>query len=148
MNSIEQLVARWREERVPLNPGATALQLESLERVLGVPLTHDLRKFYSAANGMEDFKHDSWMLSMWSIERTVRERNIQESEDEWGPFRDVAFADAIGSAWYFRFRVRPDGRISLFGELTREELPSMYALCDALMRRPQGIGLAGGTVRV
>ncbi len=148
MNSIEQLVARWREERVPLNPGAMPLQLESLERLLGVPLTHDLRNFYSAANGMEDFRHDSWMLSMWSIERLVRERNIQEGEDEWGQFHDVAFADVIFSAWYFRFRVRKEGGMSIFAELTHEELPSLYALCDALMKRPQGLGLSGGEARV
>ena len=122
MNSIDQILARWRKERVPLNPGATALQLESLERLLGIPLPADLRSFYSAANGMEDYKHDAWMVSMWSTDRIVRERNVQEDEDERGPFRDVAFADVIFSAWHFRFRMRHEGRVCVIAELTHEEI--------------------------
>ena len=93
MNSIERMVARWREEDVPLNPGASAMQLESLERLMGMELPQDVLSFYSAVNGMHDYQHDARMVSIWSIERAVRERNIQEGEDEWGPFQDIAFAD-------------------------------------------------------
>lgn len=144
MNSIELMLAKWRTERVSLNPGAGALQLESLERVLGIPLPADLRSFYSAANGMEDYKHDAWMVSMWSTDRIVRERNVREDEDEWGAYRDVAFADVIFSAWHFRFRIRHEGRVSVIAELTHEELPSLFVLCDVLMKRPDSIGLVGG----
>ena len=143
MNSIERIVAKWREERAALNPGANALQLESLERLLGLPLPADLRSFYSAANGMEDYQQDLRMLSMWSIERIVRERNIREDEDEWGAFRDIAFADVIFYAWHFRFRVRQDGRVSIIAELTHEEFPSLFVLFDVLMSRPDSIGLVG-----
>ena len=144
MNSIELMLAKWRAERVPLNPGAAALQLESLERLLGIPLPADLRSFYSAANGMEDYQHDAWMVSMWSTDRIVRERNVLEDEDEWGPFRDVAFADVIFSAWHFRFRIRNEGRVCVIAELTHEELPSLFVLFDVLMKRPDSIGLVGG----
>lgn len=144
MNSIELMLEKWRAERVPLNPGAGVMQLESLERFLGIPLPADLRSFYSAANGMEDYQHDAWMVSMWSTERIVRERNVLEDEDEWGPFRDVAFADVIFSAWHFRFRIRNDDRVSVIAELTHEELPSLFVLFDVLMKRPDSIGLVGG----
>jgi hypothetical protein len=143
MNSIEQIVAKWREERVPLNPGANLLQLESLERFLGIPLPPDVRAFYSAANGMEDYQHDSRMVCMWSIERIVRERNILEGEDEWGAFRDIAIADVIFYAWHFRLRMRQDGRPPVVAELTREEFPSLFAVFDAMIRRPGSIGLGG-----
>ena len=146
MNSIERMLAKWRAERVPLNPGAGALQLESLERLLDIPLPADLRSFYSAANGMQDYQHDSWMVSMWSTDRIVRERNVREGNDDSGAFRDVAFADAIFSAWHFRFRVRHEGRMCVIAELTREELPSLFAVFDAFMRRPESIGLTGGHV--
>lgn len=142
MNSIERIVERWREEDVPLNPGASAMQLESLERLMGMELPQDVLSFYSAVNGMHDYQHDARMVSIWSIERAVRERNIQEGEDEWGPFQDIAFADALFSAWHLRFRVRSESRISVIAELTHEEVPSLYALFDAFMQRPGTLGLA------
>lgn len=141
MSSIDRMLERWREEGVPLNPGASTLQLESLERLVGVPLPADVRSFYSAANGMHEYQHDTRMVSMWSIERAVRERNIQEGEDEWGPYQDIAFADVIFSAWHFRWRVRTDGHMSVIAELTQEELPSLHAVCDAFMQRPGSLGL-------
>jgi hypothetical protein len=145
MSSIDRMLARWREERVPLNPGATAPQLESLERLLALPLSADLRTFYSAANGMEDYQHDPRMVSMWSIERIASERNVQEGEDEWGTFCDIAFADAMFSAWHFRFRVRGEGRVSVIVELTYEELPSLFVLFEAFLERPSSLGLTGVT---
>jgi hypothetical protein len=147
MNSIEKMLAAWRSEDVPLNAGATAPELESLERFLAVPLPADLRSFYSAANGMPDFQHDARMVSMWSIERLIRERNVHEGEDEWGPFHDIAFADVIFSAWHLRYRVRQDGHITILAELTHEELPSLYALFDAFMERPDSLGLARPAAR-
>ncbi|HET7597407.1 MAG TPA: SMI1/KNR4 family protein [Burkholderiales bacterium] len=141
MSSIDRMVEQWREERVPLNPGASAMQLESLERLMGVALPPDVLNFYSAVNGMHDYQHDARMVSMWSIERAVRERNTQEGEDEWGPFQDIAFADVIFSAWHLRFRVRSESRISVIAELTNEEVPSLYALFDAFMQRPGSLGL-------
>lgn len=141
MSSIDRMLARWREEGVPLNAGAAAPELESLERFLETPLPADLRSFYSAANGMQDFQHDARMVSMWSTGRLIRERNIHEGEDEWGPFHDVAFADVIFSAWHLRYRVRQDGHITVIAELTHEELPSLYALFDAFLERPRSLGL-------
>lgn len=142
MSSIDRILERWREEGVALNAGASALQLESLERLMGRSLPPDVRSFYSAANGMHDYQHDARMVSMWSIERTVRERNIQEGEDEWGPYQDIAFADVIFSAWHFRFRLRTEGRICVIAELTHEELPSLFAMFDAFLQRPASLGLA------
>jgi hypothetical protein len=141
MSSIDQMLERWQVEGVALNPGASAMQLESLERLTGTQLPTEVRSFYSAANGMPDYQHDARMVSMWSIERTVRERNIQEGEDEWGPFQDIAFADVIFSAWHLRFRVRSESRMSVIAELTNEEFPSLYAVLDAFLQRPGSLGL-------
>ena len=145
MSSIDRMLERWQAERVALNPGASALQLESLERLMGGPLPPDVRSFFSAANGMQDYQHDLRMVSMWSIERTVRERNIQEGEDEWGAYQDIAFADVIFSAWHFRFRVRTEGRMCVIAELTHEELPSLFAVFDAFLKRPGSLGLVGAS---
>ena len=145
MSSIDRIVEHWREERVPLNAGASVMQLESLERLMGVALPQDVLNFYSAANGMHDYQHDARMVSMWSIERTVRERNIHEGEDEWGLFQDIAFADVIFSAWHLRFRVRSESRMSVIAELTNEEFPSLYTLFDAFMQRPGSLGLVAAS---
>ena len=141
MNSMERMLAQWRSEGVALNEGAAIMQIESLERLLGAELPHDMRAFYGAANGMGDYQHDARNVSIWSIERIVRERNIQEGEDEWGPYQDVAFADVLFSAWYLRFRRRETGGSVILAELTNEELPSLYALFDAFMERPTSLGL-------
>ena len=142
MNSIEQMVQRWREEKVLLNEGATPIQLESLERFFGGSLPADVRAFYSAVNGMQDYQQDARMVSIWSIERLVRERNILEGEDEWGVYQDIAFADVLFCAWFLRLRVRAEGQMTVLAELTHEEFPSLYALLDAFMQRPGSMGLA------
>ena len=139
---MDRMLAQWRAEKVALNEGAQAMQIESFERLIGVPLAEDVRAFYTAANGMQDYQHDPRMVSMWSLERIARERNIQDGEDEWGRFQDVAFADVLFSAWYFRLRVRENGGSSVLSELTHEELPSLYAMFDALLQRPGSMGLA------
>ncbi|MGQ0752024.1 MAG: SMI1/KNR4 family protein [Betaproteobacteria bacterium] len=145
MNSIEQMIQRWRDEKVLLNDGAPMMQVESLERLIGVQLPEDLRTFYAAANGMADYQHDPRMVSMWSVERIVRERNIHEGEDEWGPFQDIAIADVLFSAWYLRLRAREAGGMVLLAELTHEEFPSLYAVFDAFLQRPGSMGLAALT---
>ncbi|HEX6003972.1 MAG TPA: SMI1/KNR4 family protein [Burkholderiales bacterium] len=142
MDAIQKMLQRWREERVPLNEGAGALQLESLERLIGQPLPSDVRAFYTAADGMPDYQQDPRMVSMWSIERVMRERNIHEGEDEWGVFQDLAFADVLFSAWFLRLRIRENGGAVILAELTNEELPSFYALFDAFLQRPRSLGLS------
>lgn len=141
MNSIERMLARWRAEDVALNAGASMMQIESLERLIGTALPEDMRSYYTAANGMADYRYDARMVSMWSVERVVRERNIQESEDEWGRYQDVAFADVLYSAWHFRLRVREMGGMVVVAELTQEEFPSLYAVFDAFLERPGSLGL-------
>jgi hypothetical protein len=141
MNSMDRMLARWRAEGVALNQGASLMQIESLERLLGTPLPEDMRTFYAAANGLADYQHDPRMVSVWSVERVVRERNILDGEDEWGSYQDVAFADVLYSAWYFRLRVRETGGASLIAELTNEEFPSLYAVFDAFLQRPGSLGL-------
>jgi hypothetical protein len=142
MDAIQKMLQRWRDERVPVHAGAGMLQLESLERLIGQQLPSDMRAFYTAADGMPDYQHDPRMVSMWSIERVIRERNIQEGEDEWGLFQDVAFADVLFSAWFLRLRLRENGGAVILAELTNEELPSIYALFDAFLQRPGSLGLS------
>lgn len=145
MNSIDRMLARWRAEGVALNEGASMMQIESLERLIGAQLSEDMRTFYAAANGMADYQQDPRMVSMWSVERIVRERNIHEGEDEWGRFQDVAFADVLFSAWYLRLRARETGGAVVFAELTNEEFPSLYALLDAFLQRPGSLGLVAAS---
>ena len=141
MNSMDRMLARWRAEGVALNDGGSMMQIESLERLIGNALPEDMRTFYTAANGMADYQHDPRMVSVWSLERVVRERNILEGEDEWGSDQDLAFADVLYSAWHFRLRVRETGGMVVLAELTQEEFPSLYAVFDAFLQRPGSLGL-------
>lgn len=103
MTEVEEIVALWREERTPLNAGATEAALARLEQLLGVPLPKDVRAFYSLADGMPDDHYDACQLSFWSIERIVRER-AAEAPAEPAPGRGIAFADVIAETHYDYYR--------------------------------------------
>lgn len=143
---MDRMLARWRAEGVALNEGASLMQIESLERLIGAPLPEDIRTFYGTANGMADYQHDPRMVSLWSLERIVRERNVHEGEDEWGLYHDVAFADVLFSAWHLRLRMRESGGAVVIVELTHEEFPGLQALFDAFLERPGSLGLVAAPV--
>jgi hypothetical protein len=62
-----QLVSQWREEGVPLHPGATESEFYVLEKMLGQRLPEAFRFLYSMANGMVDMEPDNHFLSLWPL---------------------------------------------------------------------------------
>jgi hypothetical protein len=73
LTSIDELIAKWRREGVPLLPPHDEREIvEALSRT-GRPFSRDLVSLYSATGGMEDAMDDN-SLCLWTLERLVAER--------------------------------------------------------------------------
>ncbi len=144
---MRDLFSRWRSEGVGLQPGASPDELASIESLLGTSLPGDVRAFYAAANGMEDFDHDQWFVSLWSTHRMCSEKEIAMGTDDRGAFLQVAFADVMISSCFFWFRMREPGGISVFAELTDEEFPSLSAFLERFAEDPESLGLSSVEIR-
>ena len=75
----QRLVGQWREESVPLHPGATEAEFYVLEKVLGHRLPEAFRYLYSLANGMVDMEADRYFFSLWPLIRICQALEANES---------------------------------------------------------------------
>ncbi len=87
---VKELIDRWRLAGVGLQADATEEEIGILETLLGARLPDDVRALYALANGMQDFDHDGWLVSLWSVQRILAERELSTGSDERGPFTQVA----------------------------------------------------------
>lgn len=138
---IDQLLGRWRDEGVHLQPGASENDIATIEALLGAQLPNDARALYERANGMEAYAHDGWFVSLWSADRMQSEREVMAGSDERGNFLQVAFADVMISAWFLWFRVRDGGGVTVFAEMTKEEFPTFSAFVEQYLRDPDALCL-------
>lgn len=113
-----QLIRQWQDENVPLNPGASEVELAAFENRFGLTLPGDFRYFYSLANGMtlypDDFLFMLWPLSEISdnlvIDRTVI------------PFRvEIIFGDFLISSHRYLLRTDNTGRFFITSEINVDE---------------------------
>jgi hypothetical protein len=125
MKTMEAVLSRWHAAGVRVNPGASEIELARLEAFIGMKLPQDVREYFVLMNGMPDgATTDEGLLGFWPIERIVTEPQLNAGADEFGGFRDIAFADGYLDAWFLWLRVR-GSRITIFIEHTGVELPSL-----------------------
>jgi hypothetical protein len=137
MDVVDRILKHWKGQRVPLNPGASTQDLAALEAFLGCSLPADVHRFYSAANGMEDFAHDSKMVSFWSIDRILREEDVARA----GEGRGSAFADVSIYSWTFRYLPRSFGQMSVMADGSQLEHDSLAAFLEQYVADPHSLGL-------
>lgn len=124
MTAVADLVTRWKEERVPLNPPATAQELSELAARLQVPLPREIIEFYTIANGMLDYESDPRHLSFWRLSRVLAEPPMRPVGEH--TLREFAFGDALIESHYFVFRVKSDGRVVIGHDVDpTDEEPSL-----------------------
>jgi hypothetical protein len=138
MDAVERILEHWRVHGIPLNSGASPHSLAALEGFLRRALPADVRRFYSLANGMREFAHDSKMVSFWSIDRILRENDIAPAGDQ---ARGVAFADVMICSWTFRYGLRATGPVSVMADGSPVEHDSLSAFLDQYLRDPDSLGL-------
>jgi len=138
MGAVERILEHWRSQAVPLNPGASGEGLAALEVFLDRALPLDVHRFYSLANGMSDYAYDSKMVSFWSIDRILRERDVARAGDEG---RGAAFADVMIYSWTFRYGLRAARPLSVMVDGSQLEHDSLSAFLDRYLADPDSLGL-------
>ena len=138
---VDRVIEQWLNAGVELRPGAPCDAIRAVERLLGAALPDDARAFYEKANGMRDFAYDRWFVSIWSCERLISEHEVQRGSDARGAYMDVSFADVMISSWYFWFRVREDGSVSVFVESIAQELATFSFFLSRYLEDPESVGL-------
>jgi len=112
MGAVLDVLAKWKSEGVRLNPPALQAALAQLEVALGVSLPADVREFYSVADGMVDFEHDSRMLSLWSIARILKDGS-EFAKRTPGILQELAFCDVLIDSYHYFFRVTDDRVVTI-----------------------------------
>lgn len=137
MTTAQRLVAKWQQQGVALNPGASPADLEDLHLLLGCELPQELSGFYSLANGMPDTYDEHW-VSFWSISK------MRSEFHRWGDSR-LGFADVLIDSWRFIFEAR-DGRVSVLSEnvargQSLRELGSFEVFLETYLTAPSQLSL-------
>jgi hypothetical protein len=139
MSAVVDILAKWRAENVSLNPPASQAALARLEAALGVPLPSDIRELYSTADGMPDFEHDPRLLSLWSVQRILRD-GTQVTNTPVGTVRELAFCDVLVESYYFVFRVTKYGLVKIGHHLDLgDEEPSLEHFLRRYMDDPESL---------
>ena len=138
---LARVQEKWRASSVPLNPGASATELNRLRDLLGIELPADVQRFYAVANGMADHAGAGvYLVSFWSIDRICREQDVCSGSDAMGAFADVAFADVLIYSWCFRFRVRAQ-RLHVVADGQPWEFDDFSSFLHAYLTKPQDLGV-------
>jgi hypothetical protein len=87
---------------------------------------------------MEDFAADSRLVSFWSIDRILRERDVARMGAEgWG----FAFADVLIYSWTFRYLSRASGSVTVGADGSHLEHDSLSAFLDRYLTDPDSLNL-------
>jgi hypothetical protein len=138
MDAVERILEHWKGQGVPLSPGASMQELAALEAFLGCTLPADIHRFYSTANGMQNFAHDSKMVSFWSIDRILREKDVARVGDQ---ARGAAFADVMVYSWTFRYGLRAGCPPSVMADGSQLEHGSLSDFLQQYLEDPDSMGL-------
>lgn len=136
MNPAKSILAGWRNDRIELNPPASAFELSRLAELLGGLVPADLLDLYSMANGMVDNTMDTWNVSLWSIDRVLRENDIVDRAGR----RWIAFADFLAYSWVFRLAPSAT-HTRVLAESTGEEFASLSEFFERYSTRPESLDL-------
>ena len=136
MNSAKAVLARWRHDRIELNPPASDVELARLADFLGGLVPADLLELYSMTNGMVDNAMDAMNVSVWSVDRVLRENDIVDRAGQ----RWIAFADFLVYSWCFRLAPR-EAHTQVLAESTGEEFASLADFFKRYATEPESLGL-------
>jgi hypothetical protein len=136
---MHDLLRRLKAAGATFNPPATLEHLAQLETFVGAPLPYDVRTFYLSGNGIPDSETDAHMMCFWSIERILTDPDsLVVSNGQ----HQVAFADGMLNAWFFRYVPSSTG-ISVVSDLdpTHGSWPGLEQFLEAYLAAPEEISL-------
>jgi hypothetical protein len=97
MNSLEQVLMKWRAGGVDLLPPLDDIQIATVVKSLGQGLSSDVAEMYRATGGMQDGEMDDLCFSLWPLDRVV-------AENQKHPVDGVLFADFLIDSHVYLFR--------------------------------------------
>jgi hypothetical protein len=135
------VIEQWRNENVPLNPGATEDELLAFEKRFALTLPPDFHYFYSLVNGMTDYLTDEYLFSLWPLEGIAKEIEISrfrsEERDEETSVVDrevekirqplanckieIAFGDVLIDSWRYLLCEDEEGRFFVSSQMKSGE---------------------------
>lgn len=74
-NWISEALVQWREEGIEINQEASFADIERTEDRIGYKFPNDFRELYSVVNGFVDFEARGFYLSLWSLNRIIKDYN-------------------------------------------------------------------------
>jgi hypothetical protein len=95
MKSLDQLINRWKDERLALLPAASELVIRETFGSLGYSATTDVLALYTAVGGMDEMDKVSWRL--WPLTEIKNENATSSSGG-------VLFSDFAADCWRFRLK--------------------------------------------
>jgi hypothetical protein len=115
---VQQMIARWRAENIPIPLGVDAVTIAEFEFKHRVKLPCDLQEFYSTVNGMGNEYDEEGFFRFWPLEEV-------KPIEEYVPELVEAFPESAGYFFFF------DHSIDLFMYAIRlgnsETLPTPIA---------------------
>ena len=94
-NWIQDVISKWREEEVELNPPATFAEIGDIETALNFKFPDDFKEFYLSANGFNGFDWQEHMFTLWPLNLIKDEFKSVHSNGNFIGFSDWLLASHL-----------------------------------------------------
>jgi len=93
---ITEALASWSTSKTKLQPGISLEKIREAEKILQFSFPQDFIDLYTIINGFEDWDWNSYMFSLWPLER-ILEEYVNESNSDYIGFCDfLIYSYSIG----------------------------------------------------
>lgn len=104
----EELVAKWRSERIQVAPGVPEEQLQAFEGRFGLRLAGTFREYLRLGCGMVDSGWDHELVHFWTLDEILT--HLIEP-DSLGRFPFLPFADYSINCWVWALPIGSKGHV-------------------------------------
>jgi len=118
MNSLEQLVERWRIAGLKLVAPAAEAEVRATFQAVGAKATADVIALYTAVGGMLQMDDELWRL--WPLDE-IKAENTELSSS------GVLFSDYLIASWCFRLKAIADGTSAVLVDRFDGSAPTVIA---------------------
>jgi hypothetical protein len=107
-SQIKNLIERWSHERIPAPPGASDVELLTLETGFGLRLPKSFRTYLQQANGMANGACSGNLVHFWTLDE-IRQHLNEPGTVQRLPF--LPFADYSFDCWAWVLPIDPSGDV-------------------------------------
>ena len=114
---------QWRSEKIQLAEGVSIQAINDLESLLLIKFPDSFKFLYNRVNGFIEMDWNTYMFSMWPVDRIIEEHNYQRHPDF------VGFCDFLINSHYIGFSRSQTGvfkRYDLAGHSDPEKIADTF----------------------